>query len=107
MTELPTRSPFQPLLLAVALALAAVPPAHAQDAPSRGQLLYTTHCVECHTTQVHWRDQHLARDWGSLKEWVRRWQAEARLQWSEEDVSAVARHLNDTIYQFPLPQAAR
>jgi cytochrome c len=31
--------------------------------PSRGQLLYETHCIACHSTQVHWRDQHVVRDW--------------------------------------------
>lgn len=79
--------------------------AQAQPAANRGQLLYATHCVECHTTQMHWRDQRLARDMNGLRGQVRRWQGEARLQWSDEDIEAVARHLNDTIYQFPRPQA--
>ena len=89
------------------LALVLAAGAQAQPAAPRGQLLYSTHCVECHTTQVHWRDQNLARDWESLKAWVRHWQAEARLQWSEDDVDAVARHLNETIYRFPRQHAAR
>ena len=74
--------------------------AQAQASPSRGQLLYSTHCLECHTTQMHWRDGHKAHDWDSLRKWVRHWQAESRLQWNEEDVEAVTRHLNDTIYHF-------
>ncbi len=45
-------------------------------APSRGELLYTTHCIACHDTQVHWRDGKLAHDWNSLKVQVRRWQAD-------------------------------
>lgn len=89
------------LALLAALAL----PVRAQTAPGRGELLYGNHCVECHGVQMHWRDQRLARDWTSLKYQVRRWQGEARLQWSEADIDAVARHLNDTIYRFPLPQA--
>jgi mono/diheme cytochrome c family protein len=68
--------------------------------PSRGQLLYGTHCVECHNTQVHWRDSKLATDWVSLKALVRRWQARALLEWSEADIVAVTRHLNDTIYRY-------
>lgn len=68
---------------------------------SRGQLLYTNHCVECHTTRIHWRAQRQVKDWGSLKAQVRRWQGEARLQWSEQDIDAVARHLNATIYHLP------
>ena len=96
------------ILLSTLFALAVLAPAHAQTAaPSRGQLLYGTHCVECHTTQMHWRAQRLARDWDSLKGQVRRFQGIARLQWSEEDIDAVARHLNETIYRFPQSQAAR
>ena len=77
--------------------------AHAQSGPppTRGELLYTTHCVACHTTQVHWRDQNVATDWEHLKAEVRRWQHAAGLQWSEADVVEVARYLNDTIYHHP------
>jgi mono/diheme cytochrome c family protein len=68
---------------------------------NRGQMLYTTHCIECHTTQMHWRDKRLARDWDSLKAQVRRWQGNAGLGWTDADITEVARHLNDTIYQHP------
>jgi mono/diheme cytochrome c family protein len=95
-------------LLAFLLVLCGAASAQAQGAsPGRGQLLYANHCVECHTTQMHWREQRLARDWGTLKAQVRRFQGVARLQWSEEDIDAVARHLNDTIYRFPQTQARR
>ena len=77
--------------------------AHSQAAPdaTRGQLLYTTHCIACHTTQMHWRDDRKAKDWDSLKVHVRRWQGNAGLQWDDADIAEVARHLNDTIYRFP------
>jgi hypothetical protein len=91
------------LLLLAAPALRALGPA----APSRGELLYSTHGIVCHPTRMHWRDQRRARDWESLKAQVRRWQGEAQLQWSEEDIEAVARHLNETIYRFPQDQAQR
>ena len=84
-----------PLLL-----IACAAGAHAQATPSRGQLLYTTHCVECHTTQMHWRDGRKAQDWPTLRTWVRHWQGDARLQWTEDDVEAVTRYLNDTVYHF-------
>jgi mono/diheme cytochrome c family protein len=73
------------------------------QAPSRGELLYTTHCVACHTTQMHWRENKLATDWDTLKAQVRRWQGVARLAWTEADVDEVARYLNDTIYRYPEP----
>jgi mono/diheme cytochrome c family protein len=69
--------------------------------PTRGQLLYTTHCIECHTTRMHWRNQRLAHDWDTLKAQVRLWQGVASLGWSEADIDDVTRYLNDTIYQFP------
>ncbi|CAN7735355.1 MULTISPECIES: c-type cytochrome [unclassified Variovorax] len=92
-------SPASALLAACVLAsaLACAPTASAQ---SRGELLYATHCIACHTTQVHWRDRKLATDWNSLKLQVRRWQAVAALDWSEEDVLEVTRHLNDSFYGF-------
>jgi len=71
--------------------------AHAQ---SRGELLYTTHCAACHNEQMHWRQFRLATDWPSLKEQVRRWQANAKLQWNDDDVDAVAGYLNDSIYRY-------
>ena len=78
-----------------ALALAA--PANAQ---SRGELLYSTHCIGCHTSQVHWRDNKLATDWNSLEAQVRRWQAANMLQWNEDDIGDVTRYLNDSYYHF-------
>lgn len=78
--------------------------ARAQEA-DRGRLLYANHCIECHTAQMHWRAQRLARDWDTLRAQVVRWQATANLQWDEADIEAVTRHLNDTIYHFPRSQA--
>ncbi|HEY0823784.1 MAG TPA: cytochrome c [Ramlibacter sp.] len=95
------------LLFILALAAAAAQAQPQGGASGRGQLLYSTHCVECHTTQMHWREQRLARDWNTLKAQVRRFQGVARLGWTEEDIEAVARHLNETIYRFPQSQARR
>jgi mono/diheme cytochrome c family protein len=71
--------------------------------PSRGELLYTTHCGACHTTQMHWREKKLATNWDTLKAQVQRWQGVASLGWSEAEVEDVARYLNDTIYRYPEP----
>ena len=72
-------------------------------AQSRGELLYSTHCIACHSTQMHWRDQRLATDWNSLRAQVSRWQAAASLEWSDEDITDVARHLNERFYGFTQP----
>lgn len=91
-------------LIVACMALASVHAlAQSQTAPAetRGKLLYTTHCISCHTTQMHWRERKLATDWDSLKGQVRRWQGNASLQWSDGDITEVTRYLNDTIYRYP------
>ena len=94
MTQLPIR------LFSIVMMLACS--AFAND-QTRGELLYTTHCVGCHTTQMHWRDNKQAVDWDSLTLQVRRWQGNAGLQWREADITEVSRYLNETIYRFPPP----
>lgn len=69
----------------------------------RGELLYSTHCVACHDTQVHWREKKLVKDWRSLQVEVSRWQGISALGWSDDDVAAVARYLNTLHYHFPAP----
>ena len=78
----------------------------AQPAPkdSRGELLYSTHCVSCHTTQVHWRDKKLATDWPGLRAQVRRWESNIGMNWNDNDIVAVARYLNEHYYRFPEPE---
>lgn len=97
-----TRLPIHILLLAVLSLSAGAALAQPAPVPGRGQMLYSTHCIECHSTQMHWREQRQARDWDSLKAQVRRWQGNAGLGWNEVDVVEVADYLNDTIYRFPL-----
>jgi mono/diheme cytochrome c family protein len=87
------------------LALPAAPVAAQQKvSPTRGELLYTVHCVECHNARVHWRDQRLATDWTTLRAQVRRWQGVQKLKWSEADITEVARYLNTYYYEFPVPE---
>lgn len=68
---------------------------------SRGELLYTTHCIACHNAKIHWRDKKDARDWTSLNSEVNRWQALQGLVWSDGDVAEVARYLNILYYHYP------
>lgn len=53
------------MLIFLGCASAPLRDARAADAV-RGELLYNTHCVACHSTKMHWRDQRLATDWKSL-----------------------------------------
>ena len=90
---------FAALLVAL-LPLPALAAPPEPPSPTRGELLYTTHCIACHTTQMHWRDQRLATDWLGLQAQVRRWQGVAKLGWTDDDILEVTRHLNDRIYRF-------
>ena len=77
--------------------------AQAKVEPTRGELLYTTHCVACHNARVHWRDKRLVTDWNSLRAQVRRWQGVQKLGWNEADITEVARYLNTFYYEYPSP----
>ena len=87
----------------VALLLGAMGLITTANAQSRGELLYSTHCISCHTSEMHWREKRVATDWTSLKFQVRRWQVANGLGWSEADVQEVARYLNESIYGYAQP----
>lgn len=92
------------LVLALVAAAAAPAPTLAQPpGASRGELLYENHCGACHATQMHWRDQRVATDWASLRTLVKHWQGTAQLNWSNEELDEVTRHLNRRFYRFDEP----
>jgi mono/diheme cytochrome c family protein len=87
-------------LVACALSAASAQPA----APSaRGELLYSTHCIACHSREIHWRQKKLATDWASLNVQVRRWAGNAGLGWSDDEIVDVAGYLNAVHYRFAAP----
>jgi mono/diheme cytochrome c family protein len=88
------------LRTAIALGLGTLAAAGIAQPVSRGEMLYANHCIACHSTQMHWRDQRAATDWASLKAQVRRWQQAALLGWDDSDVVEVTRYLNERIYHF-------
>ena len=75
--------------------------AQLKEGETRGELLYSTHCNACHTSKIHWRNKKLATDWLSLKAQVHRWQANADLGWSKEEITDVTHYLNAVYYHFP------
>ena len=96
-----TKIAFKPFVSALGGLLSAVAIGPFAYAESRGELLYSTHCIACHTTQMHWRDKKVATDWESLKFQVQRWQDASSLRWSESDIQDVTRYLNESIYRYP------
>ncbi len=71
--------------------------------PARGELLYSTHCIACHSDKMHWRDKKIVTDWKSLQSEIERWQGVSGLSWSREDIADVARYLNTLYYRYPAP----
>ncbi len=96
--------PIRTLLLSFGLLAALSVPVMAQDqaARSRGELLYSTFCVACHTTQMHWRDKRNAADLPGLRAQVRRWQGNIGQSWSDADIEEVVQHLNRLYYKYPV-----
>jgi len=71
---------------------------------SRGELLYSTHCIACHNEQVHWREKKRVHDLSSLRSEVRRWQQLMDLRWTSEDVEEVTRYLQAVHYPQTITQ---
>lgn len=88
-------------VLLAGLGLSSVACAQPEITASRGELLYTTHCITCHSAKIHWRDKKIARDLIGLNAQVRRWQGIAGLKWSGEDIVDVTRYLNTRHYHYP------
>lgn len=74
--------------------------AQGKHSEERGELLYMAHCNTCHTAQIHWREQKLARDWESLLAQVRRWQNIGGLNWNESEIADVTHYLNALFYEY-------
>jgi len=87
-------------LTLVVLAMAGVAGPAAADA-SRGRLLYETHCIACHSKQLHWRENRRVTDHASLLAQVGQWQAREGLGWAPADIQAVATYLDRIIYRLP------
>jgi mono/diheme cytochrome c family protein len=87
-------------VLSVSLWIPCVANAEPNGDKSRGELLYTTHCIACHNDQIHWRDKKIAKDWIGLKAQVSHWQGVAGLAWSDSDIEEVARYLNVRHYHY-------
>jgi mono/diheme cytochrome c family protein len=75
-------------------------PVNAQPirAATRAELLYSTHCIGCHDTEIHWRDKKLVTDRESLRSEVRRWQDIQGLGWGRAEIDDVTRYLQARYY---------
>jgi cytochrome c5 len=71
----------------------------ASDA-ERGRLLYENHCMVCHTSVVHVREDRKAASREEIRDWIQRWQKELGLHWTSGEIDDVIEYLNDRYYQL-------
>lgn len=90
-------------LAALLLSPSGVISAAAAEDVERGRMLYENHCVSCHESVVHVRDDHKAKSLGEVNWQIARWATERRLEWRYDEVRDVSRYLNARFYQFPKP----
>jgi len=79
------------------MALCISPTTFASD---RGELLYENHCQDCHSKEVHTRDDRLVTSPELLRAWIISMTIHNRLDWSEEEIADITAYLNRIIYQF-------
>ena len=53
---------FKVLAALAGALLTAVTGSAGAQAQSRSELLYSTHCISCHTSEIHWRDNKAATE---------------------------------------------
>ncbi len=68
--------------------------------PSRGELLYLNHCLECHESQVHIRVTHHSKNINAIRDEVTRWVKQLELKWTLHDIEDVVDYLNNRYYHY-------
>ena len=90
-------------LVLLALVLATLTMVAVAADVDRGRALYESRCYECHSPAAHARPSHVAHDFDEIRAWVRRWNENLALQWTDEDIVDVTVFLNNTYYRYPCP----
>ncbi len=67
--------------------------------PVRGEGLYRNHCLSCHESIAHIRENRRARSLTDIRRWVARWAEELDLGWGADEVEDVTSYLNRTYYR--------
>ena len=73
----------------------------------RGRLLYENHCISCHVSTVHVREQRKSKSQAELRAWILRWSGELKLNWTEDELADVYQYLNNRYYKFPVATPAK
>jgi hypothetical protein len=64
----------------------------------RGRLLYENHCLACHESQIHIRNNQKAHTLGDVNREVLRWSEELKLTWYETEINDVSNYLYRSFY---------
>lgn len=64
----------------------------------RGRLLYENHCLGCHESSFHIRQNQKAQSVEDVRMQVLRWSAEQKLAWQDKEIDDVVRYLSRTFY---------
>ncbi|MCU7922000.1 MAG: hypothetical protein KZQ88_04815 [Candidatus Thiodiazotropha sp. (ex Dulcina madagascariensis)] len=64
----------------------------------RGRLLYENHCLICHDSQVHIRNNQKVHTLGGVSREVIRWSEELKLTWRASEINDVTQYLYRTFY---------
>lgn len=68
--------------------------------PTRGQMLYENHCLSCHESQMHIRQNTKVKQLSQLHHFVLIRSSELKLQWGEDERNAVTNYLNMRFYKL-------
>ncbi len=68
--------------------------------PERGESLYLNHCLSCHESTAHIRENRRAMTRAEVRRWVARWSVQLELGWGPNEVDDVTAYLNRTYYRF-------
>lgn len=66
--------------------------------PERGRLLYENHCLVCHESAVHVRENRRVTTRIDIMEMITRWSAYLDLDWTGEEMFDVLEYLDQRYY---------
>jgi hypothetical protein len=92
----------RPYLFSAALGILLFYSLTASASAERGRLLYENHCMGCHISTVHIRDQRKSKTPAEMRASILRWSGELKLGWREDELADVYRYLNNRYYKFPV-----
>lgn len=75
-------------------------PVYKKPIPSRGEMLYTNHCLSCHESIVHIRNKRQVKNLAELQSIVSHWSQELELRWSSREIKDVVLYLNLHYYHY-------